>query len=203
MRTIQLIKTKVKILIISSLAVMPVVAADWQLDGESSSLQYLSSKLVRDSFAAIFESNTFTKISGEISDNLLVLIVDTASVNTRISIRDTRVAEHVFQTGRYPVATVAAAIDQRLIESMTVGTVYTRDVQAKLTLRDITHNVSGKVTVVRTQADHLLVQTIEPVLVDATQYAMTEGFVTLQKIAKLFNIPTMIPVSFSLRFVRS
>ncbi len=193
---------RVKILIIALLANASVVAADWRLDGEASSLQYLSSKLVRGNFAAIFESNVFAQVSGEIRDNQLVLVVNTASVNTKIPIRDTRVAEHVFQSGRYPIAIVTTAVDQKLLNEMAVGTVEVRDVQAKLTLRDITHTVSGKVVVVRTQTDRLLVQTVEPILVDAAQYAMTEGFLTLQEIAKLFKIPTVIPVSFSLRFIR-
>ena len=193
---------KIQILVMAALACAPAVAADWSLDTESSSLQFLSSKLVRESLAAIFESNTFAKMSGEIRDNRLVLNVDTASVNTKIPVRDTRVVEHVFQSDRYPRATVTAEIDQQSIEDLPVGVVYVRDVQADLTLRDRTHSVFGKVTVVRTQADQLLVQTTEPVLVNAAQYAMTEGFLTLQKIAKLFNIPTMIPVSFSLHFVR-
>ena len=179
------------------------VSASWEVQGDASSLRYLSSKLVPGSLQAIFESNLFAKFHGQVQDNKLVLMIDTKSVNTKIPIRDMRVVEHVFQSAKYPFATVTLPVNEKSIDKMAIGVVEMRDVQPLLTLRGITHPISAKVSIVRTQADRILVQSVEPVLVDASRYAMTEDFSKLQEIAKLFKIPMVIPVSFSLQFMRN
>ncbi len=174
-------------------------AADWTVARDRSEITYLSSKMTG-GFSTIFENNRFTNFSGDISDDgEVVLNIDVNSVDTGVAIRNERVIEHVFDAAKHPQATVTLSVGDATVKRYPPG--YTRTVEASLTMRGVSRRVTGEVSV--TQAnDGLLVQTTSPILVNAVDYGMLDGFETLKDLVKLFNIPTTIPVSFKLVFVR-
>ena len=183
------------------LLVFPFAAmADWVVASDQSEITYLSSKMTG-GFATVFEHNHFKRFSGAISDRgEATLNVDLNSVDTGVAIRNERVIEHVFDVAKHPQATVSLSLGREGMKHYPPG--HTQKVEAALTMRGVTRQVKGRVAV--TQGDgKLLVQTIEPILVNAADYGMLDGFETLKDLVKLFNIPTTIPVSFKLVFTDS
>ena len=188
------------------LLIMPFsVLADWALDKQQSLLTYLSSKIVGGSHAAVFENNTFQEIEGSLSDQGQAnLVINMDSVNTAVSIRDERIKEHVFQVSQYPQANIALNLPSSVwpIKKMAYNQPQIHTVPANLTMVGKTDQLTAKVMVTRVSQDQILVQTMQPVLLDAKTYGMAKGFETLKNIVGLFNIPTIIPVNFTLVFNR-
>ena len=172
--------------------------AGWSADQDRSSVTYLSTKMTA-SFQTVFERNHFKRFSAAIDDaGEATLIIELNSVHTGVLIRDERIREHVFDTGNHPQATVKLPVGD-LAKYYPPG--YTQMVNAKLAMRGAVQKVEGEVSIVY-NGDDLMVQTTEPVLVNAVDYGMLDGFGKLKELVGLFNIPTTIPVSFKLVFVK-
>ena len=173
----------------------PAYAADWQLNKERSAISYLSSKQASAEATLIFENNLFREFSGTIDGSHAELVVELNSLDTRIPIRDERVAEHVFLSKQYPQAIVSATIDG--IEQLS----YTRkQIEVALSMRGQNHSLQAEVIIERINPQTLQMQTVTPILVDANAYGMLEGFAKLKELAGLLQIPTTIPVSLHLVF---
>lgn len=189
-------------LLLMLLPALTAAADVWKLDGEHSSLSYLSSKMLLGSFSTVFEQNHFRKISAEIQDDSTRLLIDTASVETGVPIRDERVMQHVFESTKYPNAVVEVKLGKNFVDGLAVGAVEVREVRADLRIKELSHPVAAKLSITRIDDDRLLLQTVEPILVDAVKYEMRDGFKVLAGLVELFRIPTTIPVSFKLVFVK-
>ncbi len=187
------------ILLLVQIASMPVYA-DWKLNTDKSSVQFISSKLVQKTHHAVFEQNRFEKFTGEINKKHAVLSIQTNSVNTRVPVRDERIHMYVFQSARYPEAKAVINVTTEMIEGMKTGELHKLKVDGTLTLVGKTHPISAQLSVVRTTANTLLVQTHEAILLDAKQYQLEESFLKLRDIVHLFSIPTTIPIHFYLVF---
>ena len=169
-------------------------AQTWQLDGAHSSLTYLSFKISGD--RSIYEPNHFSRLDGTLSASGANINVDLSSIDTRVAIRDERVLEHVFHAKKFPRAQVSLSA----VTIPEVGDTVEQVVDAQLTMRGKAAPVRGRVSVTRPNAKLIVVQTIEPVLVDGTQWAMEAGFETLRQLVNLKHISTTIPVSFKFTF---
>lgn len=191
-------------LILLCLVLSPGAFAGWKLDAARSSITYLSSKIVVGAHTAIFEPNRFHRFSGSIDDNGGVrVVIDLDSVDTGVALRDERVKEHAFAVARYPRATVSLPLPEAARRGLAPGGTALHDLSAELNLRGQTHPLSAKVRVTGLAGGGLLVQTVEPILVDAKAYGMLDGFETLRALVGLFKIPTTIPVSLNVVFVSS
>ncbi len=186
-----------RLLIIYSLILfcLPADAADWQLNRERSAISYLSSKQATVETPMMFESNLFREFSGTIDGAQVELVVELDSLDTKVPIRDERVAEHVFLTKQYPQATVSATIDG--IEQISYER---KQIAATLTMRGQSHGVQAEVIIERSDPRTLRIQTTTPVLVNANAYGMLDGFATLKQLVGLMQIPMTIPVSLHLVF---
>ena len=174
-------------------------AAEWVLLPERSAISYLSTKLPVQGASLIFESNLFRDFSGTIDDSDFKLMIDLKSLDTRIPIRDERIAEHVFLTSQYPEAVVTASLED--LDQLEL--LLAKRVSAQLAMRGKTNSVTAELILNRGDKDTLIIQTSTPVLVDARAYGMLEGFGELEKLAGLSYIPTTIPVSLYLVFMKS
>ncbi|MDD9805865.1 MAG: YceI family protein [Gammaproteobacteria bacterium] len=178
--------------------------AGWTLDPERSSVTYLSSKMAAESYAAIFEPNRFRRFSGGIGDDGEArVVIDLGSVDTGVEIRDERVKEHVFMVAKHPQATVSLSLPRAARRGMAPGETALHRLTATLAMRGQSHPLDAQVRVTGLGGGALLVETVEPVLLDAKAYGMLDGFETLKGLVGLFNIPTTIPVSLSAVFVKS
>jgi len=186
---------QLSVIFLTLLFCLPVFASDWQLNRERSAITYLSSKQATLDTAMLFESNLFGEFSGSIDGSKVQLFIELDSLDTRVPIRDERVAEHVFLSKQYPQAVVAAEIAD-LAELDYVR----RAVAATLTMRGQTHPLQADVIIERSDPNTLRIQTATPVLVDANAYGMFDGFATLKELVGLMQIPMTIPVSLNLVF---
>ena len=191
-------------LILFCLALSPGAFADWKLDAARSSITYLSTKIVAGAHIGIFEPNRFHRFSANITDGGAVrVVIDLDSVDTGVAIRDERVKEHAFAVARYPRATVSLSLPQAARRGLAPGESTLHDLSAELDLRGQVHPVGVKMRITGLDDGGLLVQTVEPILVDAKAYGMLDGFETLRALVGLFKIPTTIPVSVNMVFAPS
>ncbi len=190
-------KNPKRLLIIYSLILfcLPVDAADWQLNRERSSISYLSSKQATAETPLMFESNLFREFSGTIDGTQVELVVELDSLDTKVPIRDERVAEHVFLSKQYPQAIVSATVDD--IEQLSYER---KQISATLTMRGQSRDLQAEVIIERSDPKTLRIQTTTPVLVNANAYGMLDGFAILKQLVGLMQIPTTIPVSLHLVF---
>ncbi|MCR9267734.1 MAG: YceI family protein, partial [Alphaproteobacteria bacterium] len=113
---------------LSALALLPVLAVatacsqpaaqgDWTLDAEASQLNFVSIKS-----GDIAEVHHFSGLSGSVSeDGTAELVIDLATVETGIVIRNERMREHLFQTDTYPQARLTAEIDLAALYDLAPG----------------------------------------------------------------------------------
>ena len=171
---------------------------DWQLDGETSSVGFVSIKS-----GEIAEAHRFTDLTGSVTeDGTAELLIALDSVETGIDIRNERMREHLFQTGAYPQARLTARIDLAALEGLEPGQRTTLPLQGTLELHGVSLPVETEVTVTDLNGERVLVETTQPVLLHADDFGLTGGLATLQDLAGLPSITPVVPVTASLVFER-
>lgn len=170
--------------------------ADWALENESSQLNFVSTKA-----SHIAETHTFNELSGAISDDgTAELVIDLASVNTGIGIRDQRMQTMLFDVVSFPDAQIRTRLDLSALEALSTPT--TLIIDAQLSLAGQTTSVTGKVLVVPMGGNRVSVTTVTPIIVQAASLGLASGVEALREIAGLPSIGYSVPVTFSLTFIR-
>lgn len=169
--------------------------AGWQLDNTASSLHFLSTKN-----NLVTETHHFTRFDGSISESgALQVNIDLRSLETNIPIRNERMQEHLFKL--FPKAQLQAALPQTAL-SMAIGETQKLDIQGQLTLNTHTQSVPMQVQVSKLGDGSLQATTIQPIVLNSIQFALSDGIQKLQEIAGLTSIDRMVPVTFTVRFVK-
>ncbi|MEE4111123.1 MAG: YceI family protein [Halieaceae bacterium] len=175
----------------------PVLAA-WDLDAERSTVQFLSVKN-----ASVAEVHHFTKVSGGIDDDgQATVTIDLASVETMIPIRNERMREMLFETARFPEATLSARVPADLDE-LDAGETTRADLEVSIDLHGKTALYSAAAHVTRLADGSLQVVLATPVLVKAADFGLEGGVEMLREVAGLKNISTAVPVDATLVFEES
>lgn len=180
------------LLLTAALAFSPLAtASSMNLDEDSSSLSFVSVKK-----GTVAEAHSINKLTGTISDKgMLSINIHLASVETNIPIRNTRMNRHVFESETNPLGTITADVSGKIPESgMSMV-----ETEGELTLRGVTKTVKVSAMVVNT-GPKLIVTSIKPIIIKASDYGMEEGVKKLQELAKLPSIATAVPVTFTLVF---
>lgn len=168
--------------------------AEWALDGSASSFFYVTTKA-----AAVTEVNTFTGLSGSISDDgKASFIIDLSTVNTAIEIRDQRMREMVFQVAQFPNATVTVDVDAEALDNMSPGVSTTGSYTAQVELHGMTQEIMADLQITRLEDDSVLVQVARPLIVAASSFGLQAGVDELQKVAALASITPSVVVDFTL-----
>ena len=176
----------------------PLGEGDWTLDGNASSIAFVSVKA-----SDIGEAHGFKIINGSVlPQGEAKLTIDLASVDTGIEIRDERMREFLFETGAFPQATVTAQIDPASFADMAVGESKALPLVATLDLRGATTQVETEAEVLRAGPDTVIVSNPRPIILDAGALGLTDGLAKLQELAGLPSISAAVPVTFSLTFTR-
>ena len=176
-----------------------VTEGAWTLDGEASTLAYVSIKS-----GEIAETNEFEKLSGSVAaDGAAKVEIDLGSLETGVDIRNERMRDIFFNVAEFPTATVSAKIDPAAFEKLAVGESTTMALPATLSVKGVETAVEPEVTVTRAGPDRVSVVTIKPVIVMADALDLTDGLAELQELAGLPSITPAVPVTFSLAFNRN
>lgn len=182
-----------------SIALWSVPAvAQWTLDNDGSRLSFVSTKA-----GAAAEVHGFKELAGRIDEKGNVTVsIALDSVDTAIEIRDERMREMLFETGRYPSATLAATVDPAALKAMPVGTSTNVTTEGQLMLHGNTLSVTVDLAVMRLSETRLVAVSQKPVIVNASQVGLLEGVERLREVAGLPSISPAVPVSIVLSFDR-
>ena len=182
-----------------SLALAPGAAfAAWVLDGGRSAINFVSVKKGK-----VGEVHSFKSISGTIKKNGNAKVVITlSSVATGIAVRNKRMGKLLFETGKYPLATISAKLDADALKGGAIGSVMRYKLRFTLDMHGVKKDMSAKVIVTRLAKDAVSVVTAKPVIVRAGDFNMKDGVMALQKVAKLPSIAVVVPTTFHLVFSR-
>lgn len=171
--------------------------ANWELDTANSVVNFVSIKN-----GSVAETHRFEGIVGVINDvGLARVAIDLDSVDTMIGIRDERLRELLFETGKYPVAELEAVIDEEVMAAVSEGGVATLELPVTLSLHGIEKTIPIAMVAASEGAGRIRVMTARPILLNAGDFALGNGIAALQKIAGLKSIATAVPVTFQLVFI--
>lgn len=169
--------------------------ADWKLDNDSSSLNFISTKNQH-----ISETHSFGELSGSLSEQgKLKVEVTLSSVNTGIDIRDQRMRDILFHVADIPSAMLTAKLDKALLETEQ-GKTAKASVDALFDLNGKTHTLPVAIQVTKLADGSLLATTTKPVVLNAKDFSLDGGIGELQKIAGLAGISLAVPVTFNVTF---
>ena len=174
------------------------VLAGWVVDPKGSYVGFASVKN-----DLIAENHSFTQITGTIEDSGDAnIVIALASVETLIPIRNERMQAILFEVAQYPDVTVTANLDLDEFTSLGLGESKTDTILLGVNLHgtDLSKNVLVKVT--RSSDNAYEVTSLGPIVIHASQFALSDGLESLRKVAGLQSIDLMVPVTFDLRLVK-
>lgn len=184
-------------ILLTLLSAAAAAQADWTLDSDGSELSFVTIKA-----QDVAEVSTFRELSGTVgSDGLARVVIQLASVDTLIPIRDERMRDILFQTGLFPTANVTANLDIVKLTRMAPGASEAVTTELVLSLGESTLPITTDLLVTRLAPDRMLVATLKPIIVNAASVGLADGVEKLREVAGLPSISKAVPVSFVLQFV--
>ena len=176
----------------ATLAATPVLA-DWEV-ANGSQIQFVSIKN-----NAIGEVSHFETLSGTVTEAGEVEVrVALDSVETDIGIRNERMKKLLFEVGLYPEAVITAQLDPAVMVAAASGT--GDSVTAMLQI-DLHGQVVSKRAALKIAAtdNGVSVTTVQPILLNASEFELEGGVAALQNVAGLNAISRVIPVTVALQ----
>lgn len=187
---------KISLVMLMLVGLSPCAFADWELLNDESSVHYVSIKS-----SNVGELNSFKKLSGSVTDKgAASLNINLASVETHIPIRNERMQEMFFDVAKFTEANISGDVDLSRVTELELGETYTDTITLKLSLHGVSKDVTSGVQITKLADNKVLVSSLEPVIVNAEDYDLTEGLEALRVIANLVTISPVVPVTYSLVF---
>jgi len=173
---------------------MPTYAIDWVIDEHNSQLNFVSIKKID-----IAEIHKFKKLQGSYdSQGQFTLDIDLASVDTNIPVRDDRLKNNFFEVSKFSSAKITAMIDTDLVDAIAEGSNRLLTIDANLDLHGVSKPLTLDVIVTRLVGAKLSVVSVQPIIINANDFALTAGISKLMELASLPSISQAVPVSFYL-----
>lgn len=186
-----------KILTVMLLLFSATASADWQVDPNGSHIGFASVKN-----DLIAEIHSFTEMTGVVSaSGLATIVVQLTSVETLIPIRNERMQSMLFNTAEFPAATITSQVPVEELTSMRTGDSSTIDIEMLISLHGTKLRKKIPVKVTRAGGENYDVSSLGPIIVHASQFALSDGVEALRNIAGIQSIDLMVPVTFDLRLV--
>jgi polyisoprenoid-binding protein YceI len=188
---------RIPLLLILALSMAAAPAwAEWALDNKQSQLSFISVKK-----GDIAEVHRFDQLEGAVDDKGNVkLIIQLASVDTAIPIRDERMREMLFNTNAFPTAVLTAKVDAAKVSKLKVGQMMVDALEGQLNLHGQVSPVTAELVIARLGPETLLVSSRRPLVLQAGDFKLVEGVEKLREVAGLPSISNAVPVSFVLTF---
>lgn len=183
---------------VATLITLPVsrALADWVLDPGESTLHFVSIKK-----GAVGEVHAFRKLEGSVSGlGAAVVQVNLDSVDTGVEIRDERMRKMLFETERYPLATLTAKVDANMLKALKPGERRLLPLKFSLKLHGVVRSFEAPVIVTGLADGALAVHSRRPVIVNAADFGLEQGVEALRKVVELPSIAKAVPVTFDLVF---
>ena len=169
---------------------------DWHLVNEESRINFISIKA-----SDIAEIHTFKDLSGNVKNNgEAQVIINLASLETLIPIRNERMANLLFETKLYPTATFKLGVDLQTILLTEVGKSLDVTSRGILELKSKQFSMPIKLSVTRLGDRSFSVTSSKPLVLNTDRLGLSGGIESLRVIAGLPGISKSVPVTFSLIF---
>lgn len=174
----------------------PSKTSVWKLDNDASDLRFVTTKNTN-----VAEVQKFKRLAGEVGPDCAVkLVIELASVDTQVPIRNERMQTLLFEVARFPTAEFSAVIDMNPVRGLDVGASVDVELAGKLAVHGQSQDAKASLRVVKLSGNRLLVMTRAPILIDASKYELSPGIEKLREIMALPNIVGTVPVNFALVF---
>ena len=175
------------------------VLAGWVIDPDGSYVGFASVKN-----DLIAENHSFTNVTGTIEDSgNAKIVIALASVETLIPIRNERMQAILFEVAQYPEVTVTANLNLDGFTSLGLGESETDTILLDVNLHGTNLSKNVLVKVIRSSDTSYEITSLGPIVIHASQFALSDGLESLRKVAGLQSIDLMVPVTFDLRMVKS
>ncbi|SDP11163.1 YceI family protein [Pseudomonas jinjuensis] len=136
----------------------PLVLADWQLDGDSSRISFVSVK--RGEMAEVMR---FDRLSGQIDDKGEArILIPMESIDSGLALRDERLRQNFFDVAKHPQATISSQLDLSSFDDLQVGQSRTQQVDLNLELNGQQRRLKADVLVSRLDEGRVQVAMLEP-----------------------------------------
>ena len=171
--------------------------ASWEVDPTGSHIGFASVKN-----DLIAENHTFTELTGRVSvAGDANIKVNLASVETLIPIRNERMQTILFNIAKFPQATITSEVPVNELSLMATGESSVLDIELLIDLhgKELKKSVPVKVTSIGDNGFD--VSSLGPIILHASQFALSDSVDALRKIAGLESIDLMVPVTFDLRLL--
>ena len=187
--------TKKTLFLVFTVLLTGAAQAQWSLNNDASTLSFVTVKADH-----VGEVHTFDRLSGSIDDRGNVeIIIELASVNTLIDIRNERMQNMLFETNLFPEAKITSDINLSAITSMSAGASESMEVEFELDIHGASNSYTADLVVTRLE-NGVIASTSKPILVTANTHGLVEGVEALREVAGLPSISRAVPVTFTVIF---
>jgi len=181
--------------LLAALFALPAQAA-WQLDGESSRLTFVTTKVTN-----VAEVNRFRSLRGSVGDDGKVqLRVPLETVDSGIPLRDERLRKQLFAVEQFASADISAQLDIAPLLTLAAGAQMELRLPLTVTLHGQSQSYSSELLVTRLDDRRFQVVTLAPLLLNAEDFGLAAGIEALRQLAGLKTISLAVPVSAVLIF---
>ncbi|CAA0125840.1 Uncharacterised protein [BD1-7 clade bacterium] len=172
--------------------------ANWLLEQDQSSVSFISIKN-----NTIAEVNHFKTIQGVVDNNgNATMTIDLDSVDTMIGIRDERLRKLLFETVKFPNATITTQLNAQRLKQLSAGQTTLVEASYTLTLHGQKAVKKAVLRVTGLENGHVSVITHEPILIAVSDFNLVNGVEALKQVAKLSAISQAVPVNLDLVFTQ-
>lgn len=171
---------------------------EWTLDGEASSLSFVTVKN-----SDVLEASHFGTLTGSVSeDGNAHVSAQTDTVESWVDIRNERLVEHFFQSASHPMLSVDTQIDLDAFDRLETGETMRTELTLTVTLVSTPRTIYTDVLVTRAGSDTVIVATAEPVMVDARDFGLGPQVELLESLVGLDSVSPVAAVSAYLVYER-
>jgi outer membrane protein OmpA-like peptidoglycan-associated protein len=188
--------TFVLLISLGLLAAGPATAQEWLLNAKESHFYMQTAKA-----NAIMETHTFTGLDGAVHPNGDATVkIDLTSVLSGIDVRDVRMRFLLFETYKFPSATVTAKLDMSAFNALASTNRISYPLKMTVDMHGITREMAVTVNVTRVSDKAISVATAAPIIVSADDFGLAAGIAKLSEAVGGTPIVTAASFTFDLLF---
>lgn len=149
----------------------------------------------------IFETHKFAEMEGRIGeDGKASITIELASLKTGIDVRDVRMRFLFFETFKFPTEKITANLDKAGLQDLLIKNRLPITLNFTLDLHGVKKDIQAPVVVTRIIDNAVSVATVKPIIINAADFALTDGIARLAEAAGGFQITPAASISFDLIF---
>jgi polyisoprenoid-binding protein YceI len=172
---------------------------NWAIDPAQSSLTFVTTKAGQPGVMGIIETQTFKRFSGGLDKSgRISLVIDLASVDTGVEIRDERLRTMLWNVKATPQALFTAQLPANMTTVSSSAAMQSIDLAGQLQMAGQTKPVTSSLRVSKTAQGQLLVTTRQPILINSNDFGLKAGVEALREIMGLGFLAASAPVTFTL-----